>query len=60
MSTAYSLAPSGLIGPFAYLAIAFAGALAWLRWGKAPDMASVLGASLIFGASLLSIPRRAG
>ncbi|SDG33308.1 EamA-like transporter family protein [Pseudomonas benzenivorans] len=60
MSKAYSLAPPGLIGPFAYLAIIFAGALAWLRWGEAPDMASVLGASLIFGASLLSIPRRAG
>ena len=60
MSKAYSLAPPGLIGPFAYLAIVFAGALAWLRWGEAPDMASVLGASLIFGASLLSIPRRAG
>jgi len=60
MSRAYSLAPPGLIGPFAYLAIVFAGALAWLRWGEAPDMASLLGASLIFGASLLSIPRRTG
>ncbi|WP_408636813.1 DMT family transporter [Pseudomonas aestuarii] len=60
MSRAYSLAPPGLIGPFAYLAIVFAGALAWLRWGEVPDTASLLGASLIFGASLLSIPRRTG
>lgn len=60
MSKAYGLAPPGLIGPIAYLAIVFAGLIAWLRWGEAPDMASVLGASLIFGASLLSIPRRAG
>ncbi|RJG14613.1 DMT family transporter [Pseudomonas cavernicola] len=58
MSKAYSLAPPGLIGPFAYLAIVFAGIIAWLRWGEAPDLTSLLGASLIFTASLLAIPRR--
>lgn len=58
MSKAYGLAPPGLIGPFAYLAIVFAGAIAWLRWGEAPDSTSLLGAALIFSASLLSIARR--
>lgn len=58
MSKAYSLAPPGLIGPFAYLAIVFAGIIAWLRWGETPDTASLLGAALIFSASLLSIARR--
>ena len=58
MSKAYGLAPPGLIGPFAYLAIVFAGIIAWLRWGEAPDTSSLLGALLIFAASLLSIPRR--
>ncbi len=58
MSKAYSLAPPGLIGPFAYLAIVFAGLIAWLRWGETPDTASLLGAALIFSASLLSIARR--
>lgn len=58
MSKAYSLAPPGLIGPFAYLAIVFAGIIAWLRWGETPDSASLLGAALIFSASLLSIARR--
>lgn len=60
MSKAYTLAPPGLIGPFAYLAIVFAGAIAWLRWGETPDPSSLLGAALIFSASLLSIPRRTG
>ncbi|WP_137819217.1 DMT family transporter [Pseudomonas sp. 2FG] len=58
MSKAYGLAPPGLIGPFAYLAIVFAGIIAWLRWGETPDLTSLLGASLIFTASLLALPRR--
>lgn len=60
MSKAYALAPPGVIGPIAYLAIVFAGLIAWLRWGEMPDLTSLLGAALIFAASLLSIPRRAG
>ena len=59
MSKAYSLAPPGLIGPFAYLAIVFAGLIAWLRWGEAPNLSSLIGAALIFSASLLAITRRA-
>nr|WP_298140726.1 DMT family transporter [uncultured Pseudomonas sp.] len=59
MSKAYSLAPPGLIGPFAYLAIVFAGLIAWLRWGEAPNLSSLIGATLIFSASLLAITRRA-
>lgn len=58
MSKAYSLAPPGIIGPFAYLAIVFAGVIAWWRWGEMPDFTSLLGAGLIFSASLLSISRR--
>jgi drug/metabolite transporter (DMT)-like permease len=58
MSKAYGMAPPGLIGPFAYLAIVFAGVIAWLRWGETPDLTSLLGAGLIFAASLLSIARR--
>jgi drug/metabolite transporter (DMT)-like permease len=59
MSKAYSLAPPGLIGPFAYLAIVFAGLIAWLRWGETPNLSSLIGAALIFSASLLAITRRA-
>lgn len=59
MSKAYSLAPPGMIGPVAYLAIVFAGIIAWLRWNETPDLTSLFGAALIFSASLLSIPRRA-
>lgn len=58
MSKAYSLAPPGQIGPIAYLAIVFAGIIAWLRWGETPDLTSLLGAALIFASSLLSIARR--
>jgi drug/metabolite transporter (DMT)-like permease len=58
MSKAYSLAPPGLIGPVSYLAIVFAGLIAWFRWGEGPDMTSLLGAALIFSASLLSISRK--
>lgn len=58
MSKAYGLAPPGLIGPFAYLAIVFAGVIAWLRWGEMPDLSSLIGAALIFASSLLSIARR--
>jgi drug/metabolite transporter (DMT)-like permease len=57
MSKAYGLAPPGLIGPVAYLAIIFAGVIAWLRWGETPDLTSLIGAALIFSASLLSIAR---
>ena len=59
MSKAYSLAPPGLIGPFAYLAIVFAGLIAWLRWGETPNLSSRIGAALIVSASLLAITRRA-
>ena len=58
MSKAYGMAPPGLIGPFAYLAIVFAGVIAWWRWGETPDPTSLIGAALIFAASLLSIARR--
>ncbi|HWV11097.1 MAG TPA: DMT family transporter [Pseudomonas sp.] len=58
MSKAYVLAAPGLIGPVAYLAIVFAGAIAWWRWGETPDLTSLLGAALILIASLLSITRR--
>ncbi|WP_172152326.1 DMT family transporter [Pseudomonas tumuqii] len=58
MSKAYGMAPPGLIGPFAYLAIVFAGVIAWLRWGETPDLTLLIGAALIFASSLLSIARR--
>ncbi|MFI8580985.1 DMT family transporter [Ectopseudomonas khazarica] len=58
MSRAYGLAPPGLIGPFAYLAIVFGGIIAWLLWDETPDTLSLLGAALIFAASLLSVTRR--
>jgi drug/metabolite transporter (DMT)-like permease len=58
MSQAYSYAPPGLIGPVAYLAIVFAGIIAWLRWGEVPAGASLLGAGLIFAASLIPLLRR--
>ncbi len=55
MSRAYSLAPPGLIGPVAYLAIVFAGIFSLLRWGETPDSTSLIGAGLIFTASLLAV-----
>lgn len=58
MSKAYSCAPPGLIGPVAYLAIVFAGIIAWLRWSEVPSQASLLGAGLIFAAGLLPLLRR--
>ncbi|WAJ39890.1 DMT family transporter [Pseudomonas sp. GOM7] len=58
MSRAYGLAPPGLIGPVAYLAIVFAGLIAWLLWGETPDNLSLLGAAFIFAASLLPISRK--
>ncbi len=58
MTKAYSLAPPGMIGPVAYLAIVFAGIIAWLRWGETPELLSMIGATLIFSASLIAIPRR--
>ncbi|MDD2222637.1 MAG: DMT family transporter [Pseudomonas sp.] len=55
MSRAYSLAPPGVIGPVAYLAIVFAGVFSLLLWDEVPDLTSVFGASLIFTASLLAV-----
>lgn len=55
MSRAYSLAPPGLIGPVAYLAIIFAGIFSLLRWGEVPDLTSIVGAVLIFSASILTL-----
>lgn len=55
MSRAYSLAPPGLIGPVAYLAIVFAGVFSFVLWGEVPDLASMFGAVLIFTASLLAV-----
>lgn len=58
MSQAYACAPPGLIGPVAYLAIVFGGIIAWLRWDEVPSSASLLGAGLIFAASLTPLLRR--
>lgn len=55
MSRAYTLAPPGLIGPVAYLAIVFAGVFSLILWGEVPDLNSIIGAVLIFSASLLSV-----
>ncbi|MBS7326066.1 MAG: DMT family transporter [Thiopseudomonas sp.] len=55
MSRAYSMAPPGLIGPVAYLAIVFAGLIAWVLWQETPDTSSMIGAGLIFASSLLSV-----
>ncbi len=55
MSRAYSLAPPGLIGPVAYSAIVFSGLIGWLLWQETPDLSSIIGALLIFAASLLSV-----
>lgn len=55
MSRAYSLAPPGLIGPIAYLTIVFAGVFSFILWGKQPDLTSLLGAALIFTASLFAV-----
>ena len=55
MSRAYSLAPPGLIGPVAYLAIVFAGVFSLVLWNEIPDSTSILGAALIFSASLLAV-----
>lgn len=60
MSRAYSLAPPGLIGPVAYLAIVFASIIAWVLWQEVPDASSATGAVLIFSASLLSVIKRPG
>ena len=53
MSQAYALASPGVIGPIAYMAIVFAGVIAWLRWDELPSHTSLLGAALIFAASLI-------
>ncbi len=55
MSRAYTLAPPGLIGPVAYLAIVFAGVFSLILWDEVPDLNSIIGAVLIFAASLLSV-----
>ena len=55
MSRAYSLAPPGLIGPVAYLAIVFAGIFSFIFWGEVTDVASIMGALLIFSASTLAV-----
>ena len=55
MSQAYALASPGVIGPIAYMAIVFAGVIAWLRWEELPSHTSLLGAALIFAASLIPL-----
>ncbi len=45
MSQAYALASPGVIGPIAYMAIVFAGVIAWLRWDELPSHTSLLGAA---------------
>lgn len=58
MTRAYALAPASHIGPLTYLAIVVAGFYAWALWGETPDVLAVLGAGLIFAASLASLRRR--
>lgn len=58
MTRAYSIAPPGLIGPVAYLAIIFAGVFSLLRWGEVPNLTTIIGAVLIFSASILTLVLR--
>nr|WP_254795564.1 DMT family transporter [Atopomonas hussainii] len=55
MSKAYSLAPPGVIGPFAYLAIVFSALIAWWQWHEVPSLSSCIGAVLIFISSLAAL-----
>ncbi|MCJ8170813.1 DMT family transporter [Atopomonas sediminilitoris] len=55
MSKAYSLAPPGIIGPFAYLAIVFSALIAWWQWNELPSVSSCVGALLIFASSLAAL-----
>ncbi len=57
LSTAYSYAPAGKIGPANYLAIIFAGIFAAVLWQEYPDLISIIGMALILVALILCMPR---
>lgn len=47
LTRAYGCAPAALIGPFTYLSVVFAGALAWVIWDETMDPWSLLGVALV-------------
>jgi drug/metabolite transporter (DMT)-like permease len=60
MTRAYSYAPAAQVGAFIYTGVPFAIALDWLRRGRLPDRASLVGATCICGAgvAMLRLVRR--
>ncbi len=51
----YSMAPAAQIGPLSYLSIVFSGLFGWLLWGENITAAFVVGALLVFGASVMAL-----
>jgi drug/metabolite transporter (DMT)-like permease len=60
MTRAYAYAPAAQVGAFIYTGVPFAIALDWLRHGRLPDAAALVGATCICaaGVAMLRLARR--
>ncbi|MDO5631473.1 MAG: DMT family transporter [Paracoccus sp. (in: a-proteobacteria)] len=56
---AFALAEAGVIAPFGYTGLIWAGLWGWLFFGQIPDMFSLTGAAIIVGAGLYVWSREA-
>jgi len=52
MTRAFTIAPVGLVAPFEYSALIWAGGLGFLVWGDVPGSALILGAAIIVASGL--------
>ncbi len=52
LTRAYQMAPSSVVGPFAYSSIVWAMLLGWTFWGEWPTLQVVGGAAIVIGAGV--------
>lgn len=57
LTRAFSIAPVGLVAPFEYSAMVWAGLIGFLLWGHVPGWSTVLGASVIVASGVYLLHR---
>jgi len=58
LTYSYSLAPAPQIGPYTYSAVVFAAIFGWIFWLEAPDLYTLIGATLIIISGSITLHTR--
>ena len=58
LTYSYSLGPATRVSPYSYSTVIFAAIFGWIFWSETPDIYTLVGASLIISAGVMTLQRR--